>query len=217
MSTTTYWKGDKVEYTGKVEQLYGGTFYEIRLLEGHMVGQTKLTPKPPAAAELGHEEVLATGYELSDFNGGWRYGLTAPGDLHPWEFATHEEAERHAQEALGLPRKPLSLPNTDTYRVVRVQVHTPVVGQTFKAISWVWRVETSPLGPFLADDDGKPLDFASREEAQEAASGPRGWGVAEPGPEQLRARCFTPRSRQAEQRRSRKIASAGAMQHDPSS
>lgn len=44
----TYWKGDKAEYTGQTEELYGGVFYEIRMLEGHQVGQLKLTASAPA-------------------------------------------------------------------------------------------------------------------------------------------------------------------------
>jgi hypothetical protein len=38
----TYFKGDKAEYTGKVETMYGRTWREVRLLEGHMKGQLKL-------------------------------------------------------------------------------------------------------------------------------------------------------------------------------
>jgi hypothetical protein len=43
----TYFKGDLAEYTGKVEQMHGGTFYEVRLLEGHLEGETRLVKKPP--------------------------------------------------------------------------------------------------------------------------------------------------------------------------
>ena len=39
---TTYFKGDYAEYTGNMERLHGGVFYQIRLLEGHLKGQTKL-------------------------------------------------------------------------------------------------------------------------------------------------------------------------------
>ena len=42
---TTYFKGDEAEYTGKVETLYGGLFYEIELLEGHLKGHLKLTDR----------------------------------------------------------------------------------------------------------------------------------------------------------------------------
>lgn len=47
----TYWKGDKAEYTGKVEVLHGGTFYELLMLEGHLKGQTKLTSHAPVVDE----------------------------------------------------------------------------------------------------------------------------------------------------------------------
>ena len=41
--STTYWKGDAAKYTGKVEHRYGGVFYEIEMLEGHLKGQTRLS------------------------------------------------------------------------------------------------------------------------------------------------------------------------------
>lgn len=44
---TTYWKGDKAEYTGKVLQLHGATFYELRLLEGHRKGELVVTQHMP--------------------------------------------------------------------------------------------------------------------------------------------------------------------------
>lgn len=43
----TYWKGHKAEYTGKKEFLYGAWFYELRILDGHMKGEFKLTSKEP--------------------------------------------------------------------------------------------------------------------------------------------------------------------------
>ncbi len=43
-----YFHGDKGAYTGKVEHLHGGTFYEIQLVEGHLKGQTKLITQAPA-------------------------------------------------------------------------------------------------------------------------------------------------------------------------
>jgi hypothetical protein len=46
---TLYWKGDLARYTGKTVSLYGGLFYEIELLEGHMKGETKLTQRAPDA------------------------------------------------------------------------------------------------------------------------------------------------------------------------
>ena len=42
-----YWKGDKIEYTGKTEYLYGELFYEFVFLEGHKKGQTGVTEKSP--------------------------------------------------------------------------------------------------------------------------------------------------------------------------
>ena len=42
-----HWKGDRAEYTGNTEFLYGALFYELRLLEGRRKGQTVLTIRPP--------------------------------------------------------------------------------------------------------------------------------------------------------------------------
>ena len=39
--------GDRAAYTGKVVEAYGGTFYEVRMLEGHMEGQLKAVKQPP--------------------------------------------------------------------------------------------------------------------------------------------------------------------------
>ena len=44
---TTYFKGDLAEYTGVTMMLHGGLFYEIKLLEGHLKGQTKVTQSAP--------------------------------------------------------------------------------------------------------------------------------------------------------------------------
>ena len=38
-----YFKGDKIEYTGKTEILYGQRAYEFRYLEGHKIGTTGWT------------------------------------------------------------------------------------------------------------------------------------------------------------------------------
>ena len=43
----TYFKGNKAEYTGKSEMVYGGKFFEIRLLDGHEKGKLKWTSKCP--------------------------------------------------------------------------------------------------------------------------------------------------------------------------
>lgn len=39
----TYWKGDRARYTGRVIKVYGGTFYELEILEGHRQGDLVLT------------------------------------------------------------------------------------------------------------------------------------------------------------------------------
>ena len=46
--STTYWHGNMAEYTGKTVLLHGAVFYEIKLTEGHMTGQIKVTQKAPA-------------------------------------------------------------------------------------------------------------------------------------------------------------------------
>lgn len=46
---TTYVFGDKAAYTGKVVEAYGGTFYEVVMLEGHLEGQLKAVKQPPMA------------------------------------------------------------------------------------------------------------------------------------------------------------------------
>lgn len=45
----TYFKGDAAEYTGKTDVMGGKTFYEVRMIEGHMTGELKwvtAAPKP---------------------------------------------------------------------------------------------------------------------------------------------------------------------------
>lgn len=44
---TLYWYGDLARYTGNIEYAYGGLFYEIEMLEGHLKGKTKYTKCPP--------------------------------------------------------------------------------------------------------------------------------------------------------------------------
>ena len=78
---TTYWKGDKAEYTGATQELHGGTFYEIRIVEGRLKGETKLTPQPPAA----QADVLDTGEEQPR--------LPEAGAVRDTELATPEVAE----------------------------------------------------------------------------------------------------------------------------
>jgi hypothetical protein len=49
---TTYFKGDKAEYTGNVHELHGGTFYEVTMLEGADAGKTKVVTNPPPEAPI---------------------------------------------------------------------------------------------------------------------------------------------------------------------
>lgn len=42
-----HFKGDKVQYTGKSEKMYGGMFYEFVYLEGHKKGKKGHTPNSP--------------------------------------------------------------------------------------------------------------------------------------------------------------------------
>ena len=44
---TFYFKGDKVQYTGKSEKMYGKMFYEFEYLEGRKKGQKGHTPNSP--------------------------------------------------------------------------------------------------------------------------------------------------------------------------
>lgn len=44
----TYWKGDKAVYTGNKKEIAGGLFYELKLTEGHLKGETKWTQKAPS-------------------------------------------------------------------------------------------------------------------------------------------------------------------------
>ena len=44
---TTYWRGDLAEYTGTTKVVAGGTFHELRLLEGSRKGKTVLTQTAP--------------------------------------------------------------------------------------------------------------------------------------------------------------------------
>ena len=45
--TEIYHYGDKAQYTGKTETLYGGIFYEIIWLKGTHKGETSLTRRAP--------------------------------------------------------------------------------------------------------------------------------------------------------------------------
>lgn len=49
---TLYNQGDLAEYTGKSQLLCGAVFYEIRMLEGHLEGQLKVTVRVPKNAGL---------------------------------------------------------------------------------------------------------------------------------------------------------------------
>lgn len=52
-AVTFYMKGDLAEYTGKVEQISGGTFYEYKFLEGANVGKTGVTQRAPDGTNPG--------------------------------------------------------------------------------------------------------------------------------------------------------------------
>lgn len=54
---TFYFKGDKVQYTGKSEIIYGGMFYEFVYMEGHKKGKIGHTPNPPFASNKKNEDV----------------------------------------------------------------------------------------------------------------------------------------------------------------
>ncbi len=47
MAATTYFHGSLAKYTGRTEDAYGQTWYEVRLTEGHLIGCTRLVSKPP--------------------------------------------------------------------------------------------------------------------------------------------------------------------------
>jgi len=47
MRKQPYWKGFKAEYTGNSNMLYGGNFWEIRILEGPHSGELKWTHHAP--------------------------------------------------------------------------------------------------------------------------------------------------------------------------
>ena len=56
----TYFKGDKAEYTGVVLQLHGGTFYEVKMLEGIYKGETKVVASAPVDIDYGADETAET-------------------------------------------------------------------------------------------------------------------------------------------------------------
>lgn len=41
----TRFHGDLARFTGNIEQIYGGTFHEVRLMEGHLKGKTRLVTR----------------------------------------------------------------------------------------------------------------------------------------------------------------------------
>ena len=47
MKQTTWFKGDECEYTGREFDLYGGHFYEVKMLEGHTKGELRLISRAP--------------------------------------------------------------------------------------------------------------------------------------------------------------------------
>jgi len=42
-----FWKGDMAIFTGKIEHLYGGKFYQYRLTEGHRRGDFIVSQRKP--------------------------------------------------------------------------------------------------------------------------------------------------------------------------
>jgi len=44
---TTHLNGDLAEYTGETITKYGGTFFEVRMIEGRFHGQLKCVALPP--------------------------------------------------------------------------------------------------------------------------------------------------------------------------
>ncbi len=44
---TTHFKGDLAAYTGNSNTIHGGTFYEVKLLEGHSKGQLRWVRNAP--------------------------------------------------------------------------------------------------------------------------------------------------------------------------
>lgn len=47
-----YIKGDKAQYTGHSEMIYGELCYEVILLEGHLKGQKKWTYRAPVTNSI---------------------------------------------------------------------------------------------------------------------------------------------------------------------
>lgn len=48
-----YHAGNKIEYTGITKEMYGGLFYQFRILDGHKKGQIGWTQRPPKETSLG--------------------------------------------------------------------------------------------------------------------------------------------------------------------
>lgn len=59
MAEFTYFHGDKAEYTGKTHDAHGLIYYEIKMVEGHRIGELLCTPKKPHGTNFQqHEEAL---------------------------------------------------------------------------------------------------------------------------------------------------------------
>ena len=59
----TRWHGDRAEYTGKTQEMHGGLFHEIQMMEGHLKGQSKWTQQaPPLLASQTPAELKANGF-----------------------------------------------------------------------------------------------------------------------------------------------------------
>jgi hypothetical protein len=52
MKHTTYICGDLAEYTGKMKQIHGGSFYVFRYLEGEKKGKEGVTQRGPSGQDI---------------------------------------------------------------------------------------------------------------------------------------------------------------------
>lgn len=57
---TTYFKGDKAEYTGKTQWVSGVVFYEVVLIEGHLKGKTKLVVNAPRQLDMNQNNIAGS-------------------------------------------------------------------------------------------------------------------------------------------------------------
>src|SRR5262249_18713624 len=93
----TYWKGDRAEYTGKSDEIAGGTFYELELMEGHRKGEKVWTSHAPQTEEKPAAEERET---------------PAP-EVKPEEKAPEPEPAKPVRSAKG-EETTLKIPRSDT-------------------------------------------------------------------------------------------------------